>query len=188
VASAGIVFDVERVGYGAGTKDFSDRPNLLRLMLGREVTNLAGDEVVEIAANIDDLNPQIYDHLSGLLFAAGARDVTLTPTIMKKGRPGIILSVLADPCNRDRIAELIFRETTTIGVRFHPLARLKLERKIVEVQTRYGPIRIKLSGEGANPATIAPEYEDCRQAAAAHNVPLKSVIEEASDAARRTLS
>ncbi len=188
VAAAGIVFDVERVGYGAGTKDFSDRPNVLRLMLGREVTKLNGDEVVEIAANIDDLNPQIYDHLSGMLFAAGARDVTLTPTIMKKGRPGIILSVLADPSNRDRIAELIFRETTTIGVRFHPLARLKLERKIVEVQTRYGAIRIKLSGEGARPATISPEYEDCRQAAAAHNVPLKTVIEEASDAARRTLS
>jgi uncharacterized protein (TIGR00299 family) protein len=188
VAAAGIVFDVERVGYGAGTKDFSDRPNVLRLMLGREVTKLNGDEVVEIAANIDDLNPQIYDHLSGMLFAAGARDVTLTPTIMKKGRPGIILSVLADPSNRDRIAELIFRETTTIGVRFHPLARLKLERKIVEVQTRYGAIRIKLSGEGARPATISPEYEDCRQAAAAHNVPLKIVIEEASDAARRSLS
>jgi pyridinium-3,5-bisthiocarboxylic acid mononucleotide nickel chelatase len=187
-ASAGMVFEVERVGYGAGTKDFSDRPNVLRLMLGREVTKLNGDEVVEIAANIDDLNPQIYDHLSGMLFAAGARDVTLTPTIMKKGRPGIILSVLADPSNRDRIAELIFRETTTIGVRFHPLARLKLERKIVEVQTRYGAIRIKLSGEGASPATISPEYEDCRQAAAAHNVPLKTVIEEASDAARRTLS
>jgi pyridinium-3,5-bisthiocarboxylic acid mononucleotide nickel chelatase len=188
VAAAGMVFEVERVGYGAGTKDFSDRPNVLRLMLGREVTKLNGDEVVEIAANIDDLNPQIYDHLSGMLFAAGARDVTLTPTIMKKGRPGIILSVLADPSNRDRIAELIFRETTTIGVRFHPLARLKLERKIVEVQTRYGAIRIKLSGEGASPATISPEYEDCRQAAAAHNVPLKTVIEEASDAARRTLS
>lgn len=187
-AAAGLIFDVERVGYGAGTKDFSDRPNVLRLMLGREVTKLNGDEVLEIAANIDDLNPQIYDHLGGLLFAAGARDVTLTPTIMKKGRPGIILSVLADPSNRDRIAELIFRETTTIGVRFHPLARLKLERKIVEVQTRYGPIRIKLSGDGASPATISPEYEDCRQAAAAHGVPLKSVIEEASDAARRTLS
>jgi pyridinium-3,5-bisthiocarboxylic acid mononucleotide nickel chelatase len=187
-ASAGLTFDVERVGYGAGTKDFSDRPNVLRLMLGREATRLNGDEVVEIAANIDDLNPQIYDHVSGLLFAAGARDVTLTPTIMKKGRPGIILSVLADPSNRDRIAELIFRETTTIGVRFHPLARLKLERKIVEVQTRYGPIRIKLSGDGASPATISPEYEDCRDAAAAHNVPLKIVIEEASDAARRSLS
>jgi len=187
-ASSRLTFDVERVGYGAGTKDFGDRPNVLRLMLGQEASGLRGDEVVEIAANIDDLNPQIYDHLSEQLFAAGARDVTLTPTIMKKGRPGIILSVLADPVQRDRIAELIFRETTTIGVRFHPMARLKLERKIVEVQTRFGAIRVKVSGDGSHPSTIAPEYEDCRRAAGAHNVPLKSVIEEASAAARRNLS
>ena len=186
--ASSVIFDVERVGYGAGTKDFSDRPNVLRLMIGQEASGHRSDEVVEIAANIDDLNPQIYDHLSELLFAAGARDVTLTPTIMKKGRPGIILSVLADPVQRDRIAELIFRETTTIGVRFHPMARLKLERKIVEVQTRFGAIRVKLSGDGTSPSTISPEYEDCRRAAGAHNVPLKSVIEEASAAARRNLS
>lgn len=186
-APAALTFEVERVGYGAGTKDFSDRPNVLRLMIGHEPAAATADEVIEIAANIDDLNPQIYDHLSERLFAAGARDVTLTPTIMKKGRPGVILSVLAGPALRDQIAAIIFAETTTIGIRFHPMARLKLERRIVEVDTRFGAIRVKVSGGGPTPATIAPEYEDCR-AAVDRNVPLKLVIEEASAAARRTLA
>ncbi len=187
-APAALTFDVEGVGYGAGTKDFSDRPNVLRLMLGHELTAVTGDEVVEIAANIDDLNPQIYDHLSERLFAAGARDVTLTPTIMKKGRPGVVLSVLADPALRDQLAEIIFAETTTIGVRFHPMARLKLDRRVIEVQTSYGTIRVKVSGGGSQPATIAPEYEDCRRVAAERKIPLKLVIEEAAAAARRSLA
>jgi uncharacterized protein (TIGR00299 family) protein len=185
-APAILGFEIERVGYGAGTKDFSDRPNVLRLILGRRASSeLASDEVIEIEANIDDLNPQIYDHLSERLFAAGARDVTLTPTIMKKGRPGVILSILAEPAKRDQIAEIIFAETTTIGLRFHPMARLKLERRIATVATRYGAIRVKVSGDPLDPATVAPEYEDCRQAALDHKVPLKIVIEEAAAAARR---
>jgi len=184
-APAALTFDVERVGYGAGTKDFTDRPNVLRLMLGHEPAALRGEEVVEIAANIDDLNPQIYDHLSERLFAAGARDVTLTPTIMKKGRPGVVLSVLAEPALRDQLAEIIFAETTTIGVRFHPMARLKLDRKVIEVQTSYGTIRVKVSGGGSQPATIAPEYEDCRRIASERKIPLKLVIEDAAAAARR---
>jgi uncharacterized protein (TIGR00299 family) protein len=187
-APAALIFDVDGVGYGAGTKDFSDRPNVLRLMLGHEPAAVTGDEVVEIATNIDDLNPQIYDHLSERLFAAGARDVTLTPTIMKKGRPGVVLSVLADPALRDQLAEIIFAETTTIGVRFHPMARLKLDRRVIEVQTSYGTIRVKVSGGGSQPATIAPEYEDCRRVAAERKIPLKLVIEEAAAAARRSLA
>ena len=183
-----LVFDVERVGYGAGTKDFSDRPNVLRLMIGHEPASGSSDEVIEISANIDDLNPQIYDHLSERLFAAGARDVTLTPTIMKKGRPGVILSVLAEPALRDQIAGIVFAETSTIGLRFHPMARLKLERRMIEVQTRFGAIRVKVSGGGSRPATIAPEYEDCRRVAVEHNTPLKQVIEEAAAAARQTLA
>jgi len=187
-ASSRFAFDVERIGYGAGTRDFSDRPNVLRLMLGQEPATATGDEVIEISANIDDLNPQIYDHLSERLFAAGARDVTLTPTIMKKGRPGVILSVLAPPALRDPVAAIVFAETSTIGLRFHPMQRLKLERRMIEVQTRFGAIRVKVSGGGSAPATIAPEYEDCRRAAIEHNAPLKIVIEETAAAARRTLA
>jgi len=183
-----LAFETERVGYGAGTKDFSDRPNVLRLMIGREPSALGSDEIIEIAANIDDLNPQIYDHLSERLFAAGVRDVTLTPTIMKKGRPGVILSVLAEAAIRDQIAAIIFAETTTIGLRFHPMARLKLERRVTAVETRFGTVRVKLSGDPSHPVTAAPEYEDCRRAAIDHKVPLKMVIEEAAAAARRQLS
>jgi uncharacterized protein (TIGR00299 family) protein len=181
-------FAIERVGYGAGSKDFSDRPNLLRLMVGHEPANLAVDDLIEIAANIDDLNPQIYDHVTERLFAAGARDVTITPIIMKKGRPGVTLAVLAEAALRDPMAEILFRETSTIGLRFHPVSRLKLERRIIEAETRFGVIRIKVSGDSGGPLTIAPEYDDCRKAALAHDAPLKVVIEEAAAAGRRMLS
>jgi len=180
-------FEIERIGYGAGTKDFADRPNLLRLMIGRERANFASDDLVEISANIDDLNPQIYGHLSDLLFAAGARDVTLTPTIMKKGRPAVTLTVLAEAAARDHLAQLIFAETSTIGLRFHPVSRLKLDRKSIEVETRFGVIRVKVSGDSAAPITVAPEYDDCQRAALEHDAPLKLVMEEALTAARRQL-
>jgi uncharacterized protein (TIGR00299 family) protein len=178
-----IPFEVEQIGYGAGTKDFADRPNVLRLMLGRKGHRFDADELVEIAANIDDLNPQVYDHVSERLFAAGARDVTITATIMKKGRPGVILSVLAEPAIRERLAAIIFAETSTIGLRFHPVSRLKLPRQTISVETRFGTIRVKVSGIGSHPLTIAPEYDDCHQAALAHSVPLKVVMEEARSAA-----
>ena len=180
-------FEIERIGYGAGTRDFADRPNVLRIILGRESANFATDELVEIAANIDDLNPQVYGHLSDRLFAAGARDVTLTPAIMKKGRPAVSLAVLADHAARDRLAQIIFTETSSIGLRFHPVSRLKLERKTIEVETRFGAIRVKVSGPAAAPATVAPEYDDCQRAALAHDAPLKLVMEEALAAARRQL-
>ena len=178
-------FEPEKVGYGAGTRDLADRPNVLRMMIGRERAAFDGDELIEISANIDDLNPQLYDHVMERLFAAGARDVTLTPTIMKKGRPAIVLGVMAEAANRDALAEIIFAETSTIGMRFHGVARLKLQREIREVETRWGKVRVKLSGaNGRGPTNISPEYEDCRAIAEAHGVPLRVVIEEARDAAR----
>ncbi len=144
-------FEIEKIGYGAGTREYEDRPNVLRIMLGRERGALDTDELIEIAANIDDLNPQIYDHVMERLFAAGARDVTLTPTIMKKGRPAITIAVLAEPARRDALAQVLFSETSTIGLRFHPVARLKLRREIREVETRWGRIKVKFSeGDGAD--------------------------------------
>ena len=180
-------FDIERIGYGAGTKEFSDRPNLLRLILGRHRGAFEADELVEIAANIDDLNPQVYDHVCERLFAAGARDVTITATIMKKGRPGIILSVLAEPAMREQIATILFAETSTIGIRFHTVSRLKLPRQVILVNTRFGPIHVKVSGTGAPPLSVAPEYDDCHRAALEHQIPLKRVIDEALDAAKRVV-
>jgi hypothetical protein len=181
-------FAISRVAYGAGTKDFADRPNLLRVLIGSETIVLDTDELVEIAANIDDLSPQIYDHVSNRLYAAGARDVTITPTIMKKGRPGVILAVLAEAEARERLAAILFAETSTIGIRSHPVSRLKLGRRIIEVETRFGTVRVKVAGAGPDPASVAPEYDDCRRAAEINQAPLKLVIEEATAAARRMLS
>ncbi len=177
-------FEVEKIGYGAGTRELEDRPNVLRVMIGRERAALETDELVEIAANIDDLSPQVYEHVMERLFAAGARDVTLTPTMMKKGRPAIILGVLAAPAHREELARVIFEETSTIGLRFHPVSRLKLHREIREVETRFGKIRVKVSGGHNHGAiTVSPEYEDCRRIAVEQKVALRTVIEEAREAA-----
>ena len=181
-----ITFEIEKIGYGAGSRQLEDRPNVLRMIIGRERGALASDELIEIAANIDDLSPQIYDHVMERLFAAGARDVTLTPTMMKKGRPAIILGVLGPAAHRDEMARVIFEETSTIGLRFHPVSRLKLNREIREVETPWGKIRVKISGHDHHaPITVSPEYDDCRRAAVEHKVALRTVIEETREAARR---
>jgi len=185
-------FRVERVGYGAGAKEFADRPNVLRLMVGdrSRIYEQAyeTDELVDIQANIDDLNPQIYEHVVERLFEAGARDVTLTPTIMKKGRPAVTISVLAEPSARERLAAVLFAETSTIGLRYHPVARLKLTREIKEVDTRWGRVRVKVSRGGGDTITVSPEYDDCKRLAREHRVALRLVLEQAQAAARQQIS
>lgn len=181
-------FRVERVGYGAGTKEFADRPNVLRMMVGERIQTYETDELVEIEANIDDLNPQIYDHVVERLFETGARDVTLTPTIMKKGRPAVTITILAEPSARERIAAVLFAETSTIGLRYHPVARLKLAREIQEVETRWGRVRVKVSRAGDDTLTLSPEYDDCKRLAREHRVALRLVIEQARAAARGRIS
>lgn len=187
-ASPALGFRVERVGYGAGTREFADRPNVLRLMVGERASAYDADELVEIAANIDDLNPQIYDHVVERLFESGARDVTLTPTIMKKGRPAVTISVLAEPSARERIAAVLFAETSTIGLRYHPVARLKLAREIKHVDTQWGRVRVKVSRAGDDAVTMSPEYDDCKRIAREHHVALRLVLEAAQAAARRRTS
>ena len=183
-ATMPLEFEVEKIGYGSGARELEDRPNVLRLMLGREHAAFDSDEMIEISANIDDLSPQIYDHVMNRLFEAGARDVTLTPTMMKKGRPAVTLGVIAEVAQRDAIAEIIFAETSTIGLRFHAVGRLKLHREIREVETRWGKVRVKVSGGDGHPAaTISPEYDDCRKIAAEHKVPLRVVMDEVRAAA-----
>ena len=183
-AAMPLKFDVDKIGYGAGERELEDRPNVLRLMVGQERAMYNSDEMIEIAANIDDLSPQIYDHVMNRLFEAGARDVTLTPTLMKKGRPAVTLGVIAEAARRHAIAEIIFDETSTIGLRFHVVERLKLHREIREVETRWGKVRVKVSGANHTHATISPEYDDCRRIAAEHKIPLRLVMDEARDAAR----
>ncbi len=182
-----LAFAVEKIGYGAGARELEDRPNVLRMMIGAEQAGLDSDEMIEISANIDDLSPQIYDHVMNRLFEAGARDVTLTPMMMKKGRPAVTIGVITEAANRNALAEIIFAETSTIGLRFHPVGRLKLHREVREVETRWGRVRVKTSGaNGGAPTTISPEYDDCRRIAAENKVPLRVVMEEARDAARKS--
>jgi uncharacterized protein (TIGR00299 family) protein len=188
-AATTTIFEIERVGYGAGSRRLEDRPNVLRIFLGRERATYGEDRLVKIETNIDDLNPQIYDHLVARLFEAGARDVTLTPTIMKKGRPGVTLSILAPEPLKDTLATIVFEETSTIGLRFHPVDRIKLPRQILQVETAYGPIPVKISGPlNAAPVTITPEYDDCRRAAEKYHVPLRMVIEAARSIAQAKLA
>jgi uncharacterized protein (TIGR00299 family) protein len=170
---------VDRIAYGAGDQDFPGRPNVLRLMIGEAAARYDEDTSLVIETNIDDMNPQVYDYLIERLMTQGAQDVYLTPIIMKKGRPAILLSVLTDTSKSDGVLDTILRETTSIGVRIQEVGRKKLSREIQEVETVYGKIRIKISKRGDDTLTATPEYEDCRKIADEKRVPLKRVIEEA---------
>jgi pyridinium-3,5-bisthiocarboxylic acid mononucleotide nickel chelatase len=183
-ASARFNFTAARTGYGAGSRQLADRPNVLRVMFGEHVPMLGADDLLEVVTNIDDLNPQLYEHVIERIFAGGARDVTVTPIIMKKGRPGMALTVLIEPQLRDAIAEIIFTETSSIGLRFHSVSRLKLRRQLRAVDTPSGRVRIKVSDAGGGTLTLSPEYEDCRQLALKYRLPLKLVMEQALAAAR----
>jgi uncharacterized protein (TIGR00299 family) protein len=174
---------VEAIGYGAGTRRSPDRPNVLRAVLGTPVGQIDADHLVEIATNIDDANPELYEHVFEVLFAAGARDVWLVPAHMKKNRPGVVLHVLCDSSARDLIAALVLRETSALGVRFHAVERRILARERIEVTTAYGTIGVKIARAPDGSLNVAPEYEDCRRAARVHNVPLKLVYQAATAAA-----
>ncbi len=176
---------VDRVGYGAGEGDFPDRPNLLRVLLGTPSVTIGVDSLLLLEANLDDLNPEIYEYVMERLFAAGARDVFFTPVHMKKNRPAVVFSVLADPARRDTLAAILFSETSTLGVRVTPVERLRVERELREVDTRYGRVRVKLGHGPDGSLNVAPEYDDCRRVAASAQVPLKVVYQEAAAAALR---
>jgi len=176
---------IEAVGYGAGTRRQVDRPNLLRLLLGRVAPAVHTDEVVEIAATIDDANPELYAHALEAVFAAGARDAWLVAAQMKKQRPGVVLHALADATARAAVAAVILRETTAIGIRFHPVERIVLPRRQIAVETPYGSVQVKLAEAPDGTRNIAPEYEDCRRLAQRRGVALKLVYQAAIAAALR---
>jgi uncharacterized protein (TIGR00299 family) protein len=170
-------FAAEKIGYGAGTKQFPDFPNCLRLMIGEErpATDERPEGVIVIEANIDDMSPQNFAYATEKLLAAGALDVFTIPIQMKKSRPGQLLQVLSTPELADSLSRLIFQETTTIGIRRYAADRTVLEREFVEVRTDYGAIRVKVSRMGGEVVNFAPEYEDCARLARENNVPLKKV-------------
>jgi len=176
---------VEAIGYGAGTRRQPDRPNLLRLMLGRVAPATQGDELVEIAASIDDANPELYAYALEAVLAAGARDAWLVAAQMKKQRPGVVLHALAEPAARELVVSAILRETTAIGLRFHAVQRVVLPRQQIAVETPYGAVQVKLAHAPDGTLNVAPEYEDCRRVARQRGVALKLVYQAAIAAALR---
>jgi uncharacterized protein (TIGR00299 family) protein len=170
---------VETIGYGAGKSDFGI-PNVLRVMVGEEAVLVpAARSVAVIETNIDDLNPQFYESAMERLFAAGALDVFLTPIQMKKNRPGTLLSVICDPTGAESLAAVVLAETSTLGVRMSRWERVCLDRRWEEVITGFGTIRIKIGERDGKTITASPEYEDCKQAAAEHDVAIRQVYESA---------
>ena len=166
---------VSASGYGAGDKDFTEHANVLRVLTGETSGALEATTVAVIEANIDDSSPQVLGYTMERLLEAGALDVTLQPVLMKKNRPGTLLRAIAKPENQEALAQLIFTETTTLGLRLYQAERRVKERHIVEVETGHGRIRIKVSEDGS----FAPEYDDCREIAMKTGTPLKEVLAEA---------
>jgi hypothetical protein len=171
---------IAAAGYGAGDHDFKDRPNLLRILIGELSGSAEASEVFVIEANVDDMNPQLAGYVRERLLDAGALDVTMVPVYMKKDRPGFMLSVLAKVEDRDRLGDLLFAETTTIGLRMYAAQRRVLERSWREVHTVHGPVRIKVASENGVVRNAAPEYDDCRRIALEKGVPLKDVVQQAN--------
>ena len=176
---------MERVGYGAGDRDDPSTPNVLRVLIGEETESevvqafrpavATGDRVSVIECEIDDMNPQIFGLVMDRLYAAGALEVFYIPVQMKKNRPGTLLTVVAAPAMRSTMTDIIFRETTTIGLRHYDVERECLERKIVAVTTPMGTARVKVASRGGNLLNATPEFEDCVKLAEASNLPLKEV-------------
>jgi pyridinium-3,5-bisthiocarboxylic acid mononucleotide nickel chelatase len=165
-----------RTGYGAGSHDFAEQANVLRVILGEHPSADEATAVSVIEANIDDLNPQVLAYATERLLEAGALDVTLESLLMKKGRPGNLLRIIARPEHREQLAQIVFAETSTLGLRIYEAERRVQTRSWTDVETKYGSVRVKLSGDGH----YAPEYEDCRKLAIASGVALKQVIAEAN--------
>src|SRR5437016_1211168 len=138
---------MEKIGYGAGQKDFTDRPNLFRLVIGTDSVPWSQEEMLVIETNIDDMNPELYDYVFDRLLAAGARDVFLSPIQMKKNRPGTLLRVIAEPAKRDQLAEILFHETSTIGIRYYPEGRMILSRTSDTENTHIGTSHTKINEE-----------------------------------------
>ena len=171
----------EAIGYGAGTWNLKDTPNLLRVVIGNsKELKSTQDEIFVIQTNIDDMNPVSYEYLMGRLFKEGALDAYLTSVYMKKTRPGILLTVLTKEALLDKLAMLVMKETTSSGIRYYKVRRQKLDRQIKIAKTKYGSIRIKVNTGGGGIRTVSPEYEDCKILATKTGVPFKVIFEEAN--------
>jgi len=178
----------EQTGWGAGTKRFEDRPNLLRVIVGRphERTDKDGEWLLE--SNVDDLSPEVLAHVLNLVMEQGALDAWFTPIQMKKGRPAQMLSVLCDAAQRESLKRLLFTETSTLGLRESPLLRSKLDRQTVEVESRVGRAMVKTASLDGRVVHVAPEFEDARRLSGESGLPLKQVMEILVEAYRASHS
>jgi uncharacterized protein (TIGR00299 family) protein len=187
------VMTIERIAHGAGRREFVEQPNLLRLFVGTteqvtsdksQVTRDEEDQVWVLETNLDDLPAEVIGYCYELLLAAGALDVFSTPILMKKNRPGVLLSVLANEAELPALEDILFRETTTFGIRRYPARRHKLQRRAVTVTTPWGPVQGKLGWREGQTAVFSPEYEDCARVAREHGVALREVYAQAQQSYR----
>ena len=174
---------IEKTGYGAGTRDFPGHANVVRLTVGEaqllDGASSSQEMITVLEANLDDLNPQIFGYVIDRLLQEGALDAFCVPVQMKKNRPGMLLTVLCKPEDALGLTDLVFAETTTLGVRRRDEKRQALARRWVNVETRWGQVRMKLASMNGTVTNYAPEYEDCRRIASERHVPLKDVMQEA---------
>ncbi len=175
---------IEKSAYGAGSRDFPGHPNVLRLTIGESMSTLAAktatEKLIVLEANLDDLNPQVFGYVMDRLLDEGALDAFALPVQMKKNRPGTLLTVLCKPEDASKLTQLIFNETTTLGVRRREETRHALARRWENVRTQWGDVRIKIASMNGTITNYAPEYEDCRRLASEHRVPLKTIMQEAT--------
>jgi uncharacterized protein (TIGR00299 family) protein len=167
-------------GWGAGTRQLPI-PNLLRVLVGEAAAPASGlptEELAAVETTIDDMSPQLYEPLLERLLAAGALDVYLTPVIMKRSRPGVVLTAYASPERTAELADVLFRETTTIGVRWQRWERARLPREMVRVATSFGPVTFKVSRLGGEAVTVTPEFEEVRRIARERGLPVRQVLEQ----------
>jgi uncharacterized protein (DUF111 family) len=167
---------ISATGYGAGDRDFPEQANVLRVLIGETNGAEEATSVAVLEANIDDSSPQVLGYAMERLLEAGALDVTLESVLMKKNRPGTLLRVIAKPEDRESLSQLVFAETSTLGLRIYSAERRVKARHSVEVETPHGKVKIKIADNGS----FAPEYEDCRKLARESGVPLKQILAEAN--------
>jgi uncharacterized protein (TIGR00299 family) protein len=173
---------VTQVGYGAGQREFADTPNVLRVLLGESADAAATERIVELSCETDDMNPQIFGVLMDRLYEAGALEVFYQAVQMKKNRPGTLVTVLAAPSSREALTAVLFRETTTIGVRYQEMDRDRLDREVVTIDTPLGAVRMKLARRDGIVLNAAPEFEDCARLARERGLPVKDVQAAATKA------
>lgn len=171
------VFTLERAGFGAGDREFASRPNCLQILLGRDEEEVTAEDVMVLETNLDDLNPQILGSLTERLLREGAREAYITPVIMKKGRPGHLLTVIVDPGREALCGAILFRETGTLGYRLRRVGRVTLKRSFREIHTDGGTVRVKVASFEGREIRFSPEYEDCRRIAEKTGRPVRDIME-----------